>query len=91
MKDEPQHTAPTEEENQQLRLITVLYSLEGLIKRQTSLKFAFLRGAVYGLGTVIGATLLIALFGGILAATIDSLAELPFVGQFVNPEAAEEF
>ena len=69
------------------RLITVLYSLEEQIGRQTSLKFAFLRGAVYGVGTVVGATILIALFGGVLAATINSLSELPFIGDFVNEQA----
>lgn len=84
--EQPESTAtPTQQE----RLITVLYSLEELIGRQTSLRFAFLRGAVYGLGTVIGATLLLALFGGILAATISSLSELPVIGQFVDPEVAE--
>lgn len=83
--EETSDTPPTQQE----RLITVLYSLEEQIKRQTSLRFAFLRGAVYGLGTVIGATLLLALFGGILAATISSLSELPLIGQYVNPGVAE--
>ncbi len=82
---------PDEEGDQQLRLINVLYSLEVQIKKQTSLRFAFLRGAVYGLGTVVGATLLLALFGGILAATIDSLADLPLIGTYVNEEASETY
>jgi len=82
---------PDEEGDQQLRLINVLYSLEAQIKKQTSLRFAFLRGAVYGLGTVVGATLLLALFGGILAATIDSLADLPLIGTYVNEEASETY
>jgi len=69
------------------RLLTVLHSLEDLITRQTSLRFAFLRGAIYGVGTIIGATVLIALLGGALAATINSLAEIPFVGQFINDRA----
>lgn len=78
-------TPPAQDE----RLITVLYSLEEQITRQTSLKFAFLRGAIYGIGTVVGATLLIALFGGILAATINSLSSLPFIGEFVEEDATE--
>lgn len=76
--------------NQEQRLLTVLYSLEEQITRQTSLKFAFLRGAVYGVGTVIGATILIALFGGILAATINSLSKLPFMGEYVNINSTSE-
>lgn len=83
-------TKPTEDA-QQLRLITVLYSLEELIQKQTSLRFAFLRGAVYGLGTVVGATLLLALFGGILASTIDSLSELPFIGRYIDAETSQEY
>jgi hypothetical protein len=74
---------------QQERLITVLHSLEEQIQRQTSLRFAFLRGVVYGFGTVIGATLLLALFGGILAATINSLSQLPIIGNYVNQEVVD--
>lgn len=47
------------EHDQRERLIKVLGDLEDLTKRQVSLRFIFLRGAVYGLGTVIGATVLI--------------------------------
>ncbi len=43
------------------RLITVLKSLEDLTEKQVSLKFLFLRGIIYGLGTVIGATILISI------------------------------
>lgn len=46
-------------DQQRERLITVLDSLEGLTKRQVSIRFIFLKGVVYGLGTVIGATVLI--------------------------------
>ncbi len=41
------------------RLIDVLESLENLTKKQVSLKFVLIRGSIYGLGTVIGATVLI--------------------------------
>jgi hypothetical protein len=47
------------DQDQRARLITVLESLEDLTKKQVSIKFIFLKGAVYGLGTVIGATVLI--------------------------------
>jgi hypothetical protein len=71
-------------ETQELRLINVLYTLEIQMRRQASLRFAFLRGVVYGFGTVVGATILIALAGGILASTYASLTELPFVGQWFS-------
>jgi hypothetical protein len=69
-------------ETHELRLLNVLYALETQMRQQGSLRFAFLRGVVYGFGTVIGATILIALAGGILASTYASLAELPIVGQW---------
>jgi hypothetical protein len=47
------------ERDQRERLINVLGDLETLTKKQVSFKFIFLRGAIYGLGTVIGATVLI--------------------------------
>lgn len=55
------------------KLLEVLYVLETRIKRQNSYKNAFLKGLVYGLGTVIGATVLVALFGGIIAATLQTI------------------
>ena len=47
------------DQDQRERLISVLGSLEDLTKKQVSIKFIFLKGAVYGLGTVIGATVII--------------------------------
>ena len=49
------------EHDQRERLIKVLGGLEDLTKRQVSLKFIFVRGIIYGLGTVIGATVLISI------------------------------
>lgn len=59
------------------RLIEVLDNLETHVQRQNSLKFTFLKGAVYGVGTVIGASVLVALFGGIVAATINEFIDGP--------------
>lgn len=53
------------------RLIEVLETIENDIRKQNSLKFTFLRGALYGLGTVIGASVLVALFGGLIATAIN--------------------
>jgi len=75
----------------QERLLHVLQSLETEIKKQTSLKFAFMRGAVYGLGTVIGATLLLALFGGILASVSSSLGGLPVIGEYIDQQAVQQY
>lgn len=71
-------TQTTEQTN---RLLEVLYTLETRIKRQNSYKNAFLKGLVYGLGTVIGATVLVALFGGMIAATLQTLT-----GEDINTE-----
>lgn len=78
------------EVTQQQRLITVLHTLETEIEKQNSFKFAFMRGAIYGLGTVIGATILLAFFGGVIAMTVDSLGNIPLFGELIRDIVAEE-
>ena len=63
------------------RLITVLDELESHIKRQNSLKLTFAKGVVYGLGTVVGATILVALFGGMIANTINNFSDEPILNE----------
>jgi len=58
----------------------VLVSLRSLIKKQVSLKFAFARGLIYGLGTVIGATVLIALITWLLGIFIQDVSGTPLIG-----------
>jgi len=50
-----------DEKQQRERLINVLGDLETLTRRQISFKFIFIRAIVYGVGTVIGATVLISI------------------------------
>jgi hypothetical protein len=71
MEPGTEHNSFNNPSPQTTRLIEVLQDLEGNIKRQNSLKYTFLKGMIYGLGTVIGATVLVAIFGGILATTTD--------------------
>lgn len=78
-------TESTLPETQEERLVTVLYSLESQIQRQNSLKFTLLKGVVYGLGTVIGASVLVALFGGVLASFLSSI-----VGDSITAETLIE-
>ena len=66
---------------QREQLIKVLGDLEDLTKRQVSIKFIFLRGVVYGLGTVIGATVLISVLSF-------SFVQL-FGVQVIDPNAVE--
>ena len=67
MEQEP-HNSFTNPSPQTARLIEVLESLEKHIKRQNSLKHALVKGMIYGLGTVIGATILVAILGGLLSS-----------------------
>ena len=78
MEPENEIDRPTTGE-QTNRLLEVLLTLEQQIKKQNSYKYAFLKGVVYGFGTVIGATVLVALFGGVLAATLETItgADIP--------------
>lgn len=73
-------------ETQQQRLITVLNELEEEVEKQNSWQRVFLRGALYGLGTVIGATILIAIFGSIFALAVETLGitNIPYLGDIVQ-------
>jgi hypothetical protein len=85
MKKTPKkHIDP--EQRQRARLITVLNELEDEVERQNSWKHVFLRGALYGLGTVIGATLLIAIIGSVFAITIKTfgIEKMPVLGPYVE-------
>lgn len=53
--------------SEQKELVEVLGDLKSLLTRQTSLRFAFLRGILYGLGTVVGATILIGVLTWLLS------------------------
>lgn len=68
---QPKPSIPNVEQD---RLITVLHSLEDQMKRQNSLKSTLIRGMIYGLGTVLGATVLVALLGATIAGFINSVA-----------------
>ena len=77
---------------QQQRLITVLNELEDEVEKQNSLKHVFLRGALQGLGTVIGATVLLAILGSILAVSVSlfGIKDLPFVGKYIEKIVVEQ-
>jgi hypothetical protein len=83
-KKKPAKKIPPEE-RQRAKLITVLNELEDEIEEQNSLKHVFIRGALYGLGTVIGATILLALIGSVFAVTIRTfgIEKIPFLGEYV--------
>ncbi len=59
------------------RLLEVLQTLDSHIQRQNSLKYAFVRGMVYGLGTVVGATVLVALLGGVIVTVLNTFSDTP--------------
>jgi Domain of unknown function (DUF5665) len=82
---EPEKTSPIVVDQQQ-RLITVLGELEDEVEKQNSLWHVFIRGALYGLGTVIGATFLLAILASFIAIMIDQLGigSVPYVSDFIN-------
>jgi hypothetical protein len=77
MEPDQSHNNTSNVPAQTTRLIEVLQTLETHIQRQNSLKYAFLRGMIYGFGTVIGATVLVALFGGVIVAVVNTLTDEP--------------
>jgi len=85
-------TGYDKEETQQQRLITVLGELEDEVEKQNSFWHVFIRGALYGLGTVIGATILLAFLGSIVAVTLTSLGlkDIPVVGDFLEKTVVDQ-
>lgn len=84
MEESQTDTILATELEQRDRLITVLGQLELQIKKQTSLKFVLLRGVIYGLGTVIGATVLVALLGSVLSQFVGENTLAEFITTEVN-------
>jgi len=73
MEQETLNNTTKETTAQTDRLIEVLKKLEVHLMRQNSLNHALLRGLVYGFGMVIGATVLVAIFGSVIATMFGEL------------------
>ena len=91
-KDNIQDVGYDLESTQQQRLITVLGELEDEVEKQNSFRHIFLRGALQGLGTVIGATVLLTLLVSIIALLVDTfgLEDIPFIGNFIEGMIVEQ-
>ncbi len=85
-------TGYDKDETQQQRLITVLNELEEEVEKQNSWQHIFVRGAFYGLGTVIGATVLLALLGSVVAVAIDTfgIGDIPILGDLIRDIVVKE-
>ncbi len=95
MQEEPEKILDAgydKSETQQQRLITVLGELEDEVEKQNSWKHVFIRGALYGLGTVLGATLLLAVLGSMIALAVETLgiANVPYLGDFIKDVIVEQ-
>jgi hypothetical protein len=79
------HAKPTTEDTEE-QLISVLNDLEHEVEKQNSWKLVFLRGTIHGLGTVIGATVLIAIIASVLAVVFNLLgiSDVPFIGSLTE-------
>lgn len=66
--------------SEQDELTKVLVDLKALLTKQTSLRFAFFRGILYGLGTVVGATILIGIFTWLTSVFFADPTEAPIIG-----------
>jgi hypothetical protein len=95
MKPTPENILETgydKDDTQQQRLITVLNELEEEVEKQNSWKQVFVRGALYGLGTVIGATILLAILGSLAALAVDTfgIGNIPVLGDFIRTIVIEQ-
>ena len=56
-----------------------LEKLNENLEKQVSLKFVILKGAVYGLGTAIGATIVASILFSLFSATIDRTEQIELI------------
>ena len=84
-------TNPTVDETEE-RLIEALTELEEEVEKQNSLSYKFISGALYGLGTVIGATVLLAIFGSVVAVIVRmfGIEHIPFIGSLIEQAVVEQ-
>jgi len=54
------------------------------LKKMTSLRYAFLRGMMSGLGSALGATLVLAVALGLLVRILQTMERLPLIGGVVG-------
>jgi Domain of unknown function (DUF5665) len=85
-------TGYDKDDTQQQRLITVLSELEEEVEKQNSWRRVFIRGTLYGLGTVIGATVLLALLGSAIAIAVETfgIQNIPVLGEFIERTVVEQ-
>ena len=55
-----------------------------VIKRANSFSFVFLRGVLWGLGSVVGATIVAVIIIAILSNIIQSINDVPILNNIVN-------
>jgi len=70
------------------RIYSILSSIEKMLKIQNSTKRIFIQGVVRGLGTALGATVLLALVTSLTIHFADSL-DWHFISQYFFNEAIE--
>lgn len=76
-------------ENKDLtKLNKVLHKLEGQLEKQNSLLFNFTRGLIYGLGFILGTTILVSLLITVLSKFVDIV---PFINSIfgLSPESLQ--
>lgn len=66
-----------------------LETLNRRISRQVDLRWVFARGMVGGLATVLGATLLAGIIIALIMQTLDSVNQIPFLQDLIDPELVE--
>ncbi len=88
-QEQPQDTPARKSELQHIRKELEVFNRHKFIKLQNSMPkmlwFQFLRGAAFGLGSVIGATLVVSLIISLLA----QVEFIPIIGEWANEIIAE--
>jgi len=74
----------TKNQKDNRKLVKSIQKLNKSLERSTSFKYVFLRGIINGLATAIGATIVAGAILSILSRTIDSVDDVPVLGEFIE-------
>lgn len=66
------------------KIYSILESIDDTLKQQSSAKTIFIQGLIRGLGTALGATVLVAIVTSLTIQFVDALDWSSFFGYFFN-------
>jgi len=84
MPSPKQNRENLQEQVQHKRLYEQMERLANGIEKSNSFKFTMAKGIIYGVSTVIGATVIAAIVIGMLSKTVETASDLPLLDKIIE-------